>query len=313
MTSTARARARAPRPGSSPGRAAARAARAAAGQSPAVVPQEQLLERRRAADQRRHARAARAARASPAARPARPARRRARRPAVSASIVIRVRWRSSASEPVSTVRPERMIVTRSHSASTSDRMWLESSTVRPRARSSATHVAEDLLHQRVQARGRLVEDQQLDVGRQRRDQRDLLAVALGVRAALLGRVELEALEQLGAALLVEAAAQPPEQVDRLAAAQVRPQRDVAGHVGEPAVQRGRVAPRVAAQQPRRARRRRAAARAAPGSSSTCRRRSGPRKPCTSPSATSRSSPSSARVAPKVLTRPEIEIGGSRFT
>ena len=48
---------------------------------------------------------------------------------------VRCRWRSSASVPVSTVRPSRMIVTRSHSASTSARMWLDSSTVRPASRS----------------------------------------------------------------------------------------------------------------------------------------------------------------------------------
>ncbi len=52
---------------------------------------------------------------------------------------VRVRWRRSASVPVSTVRPARMIVTRSHSASTSDRMWLDSSTVRPPWRSSSMH------------------------------------------------------------------------------------------------------------------------------------------------------------------------------
>ncbi len=34
---------------------------------------------------------------------------------------------------------------------------------------------------------------------------------------------------------------------------------------------------------------------------------GPRKPCTSPVRTSRSSPSRARVGPKVFTSPEIEI------
>ena len=36
---------------------------------------------------------------------------------------------------------------------------------------------------------------------------------------------------------------------------------------------------------------------------------GPRKPWTSPVATSRSSPSSARKSPNVLTRPEISIAG----
>jgi hypothetical protein len=53
-----------------------------------------------------------------------------------------------------------------------------------------------------------------------------------------------------AAARVEPAAQPAEQVDDLAAGEVGPQRDVAGHVRQPPVQRGRVAPRVAAQQPR---------------------------------------------------------------
>ena len=73
------------------------------------------------------------------ARRARRPRRRARSPAaaVSAVIDVRVRWRSSARVPVSTVRPARMMLTRSHSASTSARMWLDSSTVRP----SAGHLA----------------------------------------------------------------------------------------------------------------------------------------------------------------------------
>ena len=59
--------------------------------------------------------------------------------ASSALTVVRVRWRISASVPVSAVRPARMIVTRSDSASASARMWLDSSTVRPRCRSSSTH------------------------------------------------------------------------------------------------------------------------------------------------------------------------------
>ena len=63
----------------------------------------------------------------------------------------------------------------------------------------ANAVLEYRLHERVESRRRFVEDQQLGVGGQRRDQADLLAVALGVGAGLLGRVELEALEQLVAA------------------------------------------------------------------------------------------------------------------
>ena len=36
---------------------------------------------------------------------------------------------------------------------------------------------------------------------------------------------------------------------------------------------------------------------------------GPRKPCTSPELTERSSPSRARVGPNILTRPDVEITG----
>ena len=43
----------------------------------------------------------------------------------------------SESAPVSTVRPARMMLTWSASASTSLRMWLESSTVRPSRRTSS--------------------------------------------------------------------------------------------------------------------------------------------------------------------------------
>jgi hypothetical protein len=43
--------------------------------------------------------------------------------------------------------------------------------------------------------------------------------------------------------------QPPEQVDDLAAGLVGPQRDIAGHVGQPPVQGGGLPPRVAVQQP----------------------------------------------------------------
>jgi hypothetical protein len=111
-------------------------------------------------------------------------------------------------------------------------MWLDSSTVRPARR--------------------LVEQQQLDVGRQPGDERDLLPVALGIGAALLGRVQVEALEQLGAPVLVEPPAQAAEEVDRLAAGEVRPQAHVTRDVGQATVQRDRVRPRVAAQKTRKA-------------------------------------------------------------
>ena len=88
-----------------------------------------------------------------------------------------------------------MIETRSHSCSTSERMWLESSTVAPAARTRAISLRNIDLHERVEPAGGLVED--VEVGRhgECRDQRDLLPVALGVRAALLARVELERLHE----------------------------------------------------------------------------------------------------------------------
>jgi hypothetical protein len=109
-------------------------------------------------------------------------------------------------------------------------------------------VAEGGFHQRVQAAGGLVEQEELGVAGQRGDQGDLLPVALGVGAGLLGRVELEAVGQGLPALGVQAAAQPAEQVDDLAAGQARPQGDVAGDVGQPFVQVDGVAPGVTAQQ-----------------------------------------------------------------
>ncbi len=77
------------------------------------------------------------------------------------------------------------------------------------------HLAEDRLHERVEARGRLVEQEQLDVGGQGRDEGHLLPVALGVGAALLRRVEVEALDHVGSAPLVDATAQAGEDVDDL--------------------------------------------------------------------------------------------------
>jgi hypothetical protein len=104
------------------------------------------------------------------------------------------------------------------------------------------------LHERVQPRGGLVEQQQLDVGGERGHQGDLLAVALGVGAGLLARVEVEQLQQLVPVPGVEATPEAAQQVDHLAAGQVRPQGHVPGDIGEAAVQGDRVAPGVAAEQ-----------------------------------------------------------------
>jgi hypothetical protein len=108
---------------------------------------------------------------------------------------------------------------------------------------------EHLGHQRIKAAGGLVEDQQLDVARERGHERHLLAIAARVGAALLRQVELEAPHELGTTRRIEAAPEPPEQVDRLTAGKARPERDLVRHIRQPAVQGNGIRPRVPAQQP----------------------------------------------------------------
>ena len=182
---------------------------------------------------------------------------------------------------------------------------------RARGRVLGDALVEDLLHQRVEPRGRLVEDQQLGVGGEGRDQRDLLPVALGVGAALLGRVELEPLEQLVAA-----------GVARVARPRMRSSRSMVsppGQVGPQARRRRARRPAGGGSRRRRAtgpgrrpwpcRRRCAAARAAPGCVVDLPAPLGPRKPCTSPGADRRGPARRGRGhVPNVLTRPRTSMG-----
>src|SRR3546814_19239597 len=57
----------------------------------------------------------------------------------------------------------------------------------------------------------------------------------------------ESFDELTAPRLVQATAHAGEQVDRLPARQRRPQRDIAGDIGDPAMQRDRFGTRVAAE------------------------------------------------------------------
>ena len=133
-------------------------------------------------------------------------------------------------------RPLRMIVTRSQSFSTSARMWLDSSTVarRPRLPDALGGTPPPSAGPgRRWARPA----EQLGVRGERRDQRDLLPVALGVGAALLGAGRARTAR---AARPCAAGSSPPRRrpsrsID-LSAGQVGPQVHVAGHVGEPSVQ-----------------------------------------------------------------------------
>ena len=108
--------------------------------------------------------------------------------------------------------------------------------------------SKDLLHQRIETSGRLVEDQELYVAGERRDQRHLLPIASGVRRTFLCRIKLKPFQHFIAAYRVDAAAQPAEQVDHLTAGELRPQVDLARNVCQPAMQCGCVGPRIAAEQ-----------------------------------------------------------------
>jgi len=112
----------------------------------------------------------------------------------------------------------------------------------------ADAVLKHRLHQRVESRRRLVQQQELGVRRQGRHQSHLLPVPFRIGARLLRRVQLKTFEELVAPPQVEVAPQPAEEIDDLPAGQVRPQADLTGHIREPAMESHRVAPWVAPQQ-----------------------------------------------------------------
>jgi hypothetical protein len=140
----------------------------------------------------------------------------------------------SASVPVSTRSPARRMATREAKASTSLKMWDDNNTVWPATLASSTQ-RRNLLHQRLEPGRRLVEQQQIGSGHERRDQAHHLAVALRVGPHLLGRVEPEALDELVPVADVDRAMDPAQQVQGLGARQARPQRRLAGHVRQPPV------------------------------------------------------------------------------
>ena len=131
-----------------------------------------------------------------------------------------------------------MIVTCEHRSWTSARMWLDSRTVAPPLGGLADRVREDALHEGVQARGRLVEDEQVHGRGQGGHERHLLRVALGVGPHFLGGVQVEALGELLLAGAVARAAQARQGVEHLPAREAGPQAHRPGHVGEAAVDGG---------------------------------------------------------------------------
>ena len=104
--------------------------------------------------------------------------------------------RSTSRWPVSMMRPARSMATRSQTASTSLSTCDDSSTVWPRLVGFAHAGPEDLLHEGIQSRGRLVQQEQVRSGGEGRHQQDLLAVPVAGGAHLLVRHQLEAVDQL---------------------------------------------------------------------------------------------------------------------
>jgi hypothetical protein len=153
-----------------------------------------------------------------------------------------------------------------------------------------------LLHQRVEAAGRLVEDQQLGLVEGGEDQADLLAIAAGELPERPVEVGPEASgEGIGAADSLDPS-QACQQPQRLAASGLAPVAEVARQVAEPSADRDAVAATVEAEE----------AGAAPArmqevEQGADRRRLagpfGPRKPNTSPASTEKVTSSIPRALP----------------
>ena len=121
----------------------------------------------------RRARAGRASPPRPRAAGGRPPARRAApapspgvpgpTPAARSSRCVTSSRKSSPSGPTLSSRPPRSTATRSQSVSASERMWVENSTVLPRLAQVEDQVAHEAPSDRVEARHRLVEQNQLRV------------------------------------------------------------------------------------------------------------------------------------------------------
>ena len=95
-----------------------------------------------------------------------------------------------------------------------------------------------LLHQRVEAARRFVEQQHVGPPRECGHEGDLLPVALGVGPGPLREVEFEPFDEFAAVGLVDAALQSGEQFEALFTGEARPEADVTGHVGQVGVHLG---------------------------------------------------------------------------
>ena len=162
--------------------------------------------------------------------------------------------RSSCRVPLCAVRPARMMLTRSQSASTSARMWLDSSTVRP---SAFTSRMQSWKTASISGSSPEVGSSRMSSSARRRERRDQRRPSGGCPSSRCapsssGRARSARAARRGGAGRGRRAAgragRSPRRRSASATSVTSP-----GHVREPAVQRDRVAPRVAAEQPARAR------------------------------------------------------------
>ena len=214
----------------------------------AVVRQEQLLERRFAAEQldaprggeapsaaARRCRRPGSGRGCPRPRPRRRPGTRVRSGAAVERRLDRQGREVAHLRPACRsrrARPARRIPTRSQSASTSLRMCDDRNTDCPSPRASATQARNACSISG--SRPAVGSSSTSSSGRQheRRDQQQLLTVPLRVRPHLLRRVEREPFDQAIAVRLVDRAVDPAEQVQGLLARQAGPQARLTGHVRE---------------------------------------------------------------------------------
>ena len=116
-----------------------------------------------------------------------------------------------------TRRPSRTIPTRSATCSTSASTCEDMNTVRARARAFPGPGRALLLHQRVEAAGRLVQDQQLRVVHERRDSPTFCLLPLERSPIAAAEIEAEPLAKLVDPVRRDSAAQGAEKLDQLRA------------------------------------------------------------------------------------------------
>ena len=102
----------------------------------------------------------------------------------------------------------------------------------PAVRRLGDTATELLLHERVEAARRLVQQKYIRSRRERCDERDLLAIALRVGAGALVELEVEARHELGAVPHVDVAVEVAEKLEAFLTGQLRPKAHVARNVGD---------------------------------------------------------------------------------